>query len=178
MGSVTVVGTLDGAAAVNIDLMLAPSGDMTPPVTSQLNQGILGGGVFDLPLQTDPAQWMNLFLGKVTDLVTVDLPDVSFDTGNATILSFPIFPLVRFVVPAGFAADFNFDFGFDTRGLITDGLTALDGLYLIDGPGGGNHVGGHDGYGHLVECAGSVSHCDRGHDGHHPDGPERLAAAK
>lgn len=101
----------------------------------EILQSMLGDSVFDLPILSDPAQWMKLFLGETANLVTVDLPTVHFDTGKETILSFPIFPFVFFEVAAGFEATFNFDFGFDTRGLITPGLNALDGLYMVDGPG-------------------------------------------
>ena len=124
----SVVGSLTGTGWATVDPGTGMSG-------REILQSMLGDGIFNLPILTDPAQWMNLFLGEVTDLVTVDMPTVSFDTGTETILSFPIFPLVNFEVTAGFAAHFDFDFGFDTRGLMTPGLSAIDGLYMIDGPG-------------------------------------------
>ncbi|MEO8243605.1 MAG: calcium-binding protein [bacterium] len=124
----SVVASLTGTGWSSVDPASGQSG-------REILQSILGDGIFDLPVLTDPSQWMNLFLGQVADLVTVDMPTVSFDTGTKTILSFPIFPLVFFDVSAGFEASFNFDFGFDTRGLLDPTLNAIDGLYLIDGPG-------------------------------------------
>ena len=105
-------------------------------------QDILNDDVFDLPVLDTPAEWMNLFLGKAANLVTIDLPEVIIGTDTTTppggtldsdfLFRIPIFPLINVVGTYAFQARFNLDFGFDTRGLLDPTKNAIDGLYVID----------------------------------------------
>ncbi len=100
----------------------------------EILQDITGGNVIGLPILTDPDQWIGLFLGQEVDLVTVDLPRVNLTTGAPRLLlpPIPIFPGLQLEVSAAGGLELDFDFGFSSRGLITPGLTALDGLYIVD----------------------------------------------
>ena len=96
---------------------------------------MVNGGIFGLPVLTDPDQWINLLLGNPADLVKVDLPELVIGQDKSVnLFKFPVFPLV-FVNITGFAkAVINLDFGFDTRGLLDDDLQAIDGFYIVDDP--------------------------------------------
>lgn len=105
-------------------------------------QDILNDDVFNLPVLDTPAEWMNLFLGKAANLVTIDLPEVVIGTDTTTppggtlnsevLFRIPIFPLINVIGTYAFQARFNLDFGFDTRGLLDPTKNAIDGLYVID----------------------------------------------
>jgi Ca2+-binding RTX toxin-like protein len=123
----SVLTTLTGTGWGTVDVS---SGDTGLDVLMSM----LDDPIFGLPVLQDPSEWMNLLLGQAADLVTLDLPVIEIGTGQITFFKFPIF-LGIFVEAAGeAAAQINLDFGFDTRGLITDGLEPIDGLYIVDDP--------------------------------------------
>ena len=94
------------------------------------------GGMFHLPVLSDPSTWIDLLLGRPVDLLEVDLPELSFDTGNVTLFGpVPLFFGIFLDIDGGVAVTVDLDFGFNTRGLLDPELSALDGLYIIDGPG-------------------------------------------
>lgn len=55
-------------------------------------QSLTGSEIFDLPVLTEPSEWMALLLGGDADLVTVDLPKIHLGTGGVAHL--PLCPAV------------------------------------------------------------------------------------
>lgn len=93
-----------------------------------------GNGVFLRPILSDPDQWMALPLGREVDLVCIELPTQELYTGAPQLILPPIvfFPGLQLEVGASMGVTIDFDFGLSSRGLITDGLTAIDGFFIVD----------------------------------------------
>jgi Ca2+-binding RTX toxin-like protein/predicted transcriptional regulator len=97
---------------------------------------ILDSTIFDMPILEDPAQWMNLLLGEAADLIAIDLPEIDLSSPKVDLFPpLPILPLVFLRVNGQVEAVIDFDFGFDTRGLLDDTLDAIDGFFIEDKPG-------------------------------------------
>lgn len=131
----SVVATMTGVGWTTVDAGSGQNG-------MQILQDILDDTIFDLPILTDPAQWMKLLLGQTADLVRVDLPEIVLGTDVTTpeslpldptiIATWPIFLGIYIDVIGAMQARINLDFGFDTRGLLDPLLNAIDGLYVVD----------------------------------------------
>lgn len=123
-----ILGTLGGAGWDAVDTGSGLTG-------VEILQDMLSGGVFDLPVLTDPTEIIALLLGGDADLAVVDLPEVSVSASDPTLLSFPIIPGLNIEVGGGVSLNFDLGFGFNTRGLTTLGLDPLDGFFIIDAEG-------------------------------------------
>lgn len=107
-------------------------------------QSIVNDPVFNLPILTGPDQWMQMFLGRVANLVTIDLPEIVIGTestpltqpltGIPLLPKIPIFPPVFLTTTFGLQANIDLGFGFDTRGLLDPNLQAIDGFHILDNP--------------------------------------------
>ncbi|MBS0123127.1 M10 family metallopeptidase C-terminal domain-containing protein [Thetidibacter halocola] len=124
-----VLDTLSGAGWDTAD---GGSGDTGLDIL----QSIVDNDIFDLPVLDDPTQWINLIVGRPADLIYIDLPELVLGDRSdpIEILSLPIIPLVFLKVTAAVEAVINFDFGFDTRGLLDPARPAIDGFYIVDLP--------------------------------------------
>ncbi|QYK42580.1 MAG: hypothetical protein KF887_05575 [Paracoccaceae bacterium] len=95
------------------------------------------GSTFSLPILQDPAQIIKLLFGGNADLIEIDFPRVELSAGSETLIQIPVFPGINVAIGGMVSAAFDLAFGYDTRGLTQPGAsitTALNGLYIIDGP--------------------------------------------
>ncbi|MGF2033816.1 MAG: hypothetical protein RMZ43_000555 [Nostoc sp. CmiVER01] len=91
------------------------------------------------PILTNPLKAIDLLLGKTTDLVIYDIPDLDFNFAISQ--SFPIYTPVYGELSGGFTAKTNLVGGFDTYGInqwknnnfsLKDSYKVFDGFYLSD----------------------------------------------
>jgi Ca2+-binding RTX toxin-like protein len=101
-------------------------------------QDMIDGAAFRMPILQDPTQVLSLFFGGDADLVEIDFPEVGVSAGSETLVQIPVFPGINVALGGSISAAFDLGFGYSTRGLTMAGgsaLTALNGLYVIDGEG-------------------------------------------
>lgn len=126
-----VLSALSGTGWDSVDSGSGKSG-------REILEALVGDSVFDLPILTDPDQWMNLLLGQSADLVGIDLPEITIgltEPERIKLFSLPVFLGVNVLAEGWANAKIDMDFGFDTRGLLDDTLNAIDGLHIVDDPG-------------------------------------------
>ncbi|WP_217992779.1 beta strand repeat-containing protein, partial [Pelagimonas varians] len=134
---------LQGAADTLTDVVDALSGGEwtnssggTSP--QEMLQEMVSGTAFSVPILEDPAQILSLLFGGEADLVEIDFPEVSMSAGGDSLLTIPVFTGITVNIGGSISAAFDLAFGYSTRGLTMPGasaLTALNGLYVIDGEG-------------------------------------------
>lgn len=117
-----------------------------------------GAKALQFPILTDFNQAINILLGKPATLVTYNMP--AFTAGLSFQKSFSIWPPLGVKITGGLNLGFDFDFGFDTQGVLDfiadppgnrDPLKLFNGFYVVDAAGAEVKING------FVGIAGEIN---------------------